>query len=263
MIDKTEAIALRISAFSNTSHVVTWFTPESGRIATVVKGACRPRSQFLGQYDLFQTCELLYYPRPRGGLPVAKECCKINGRNFLRSEWRATAAASYLCDMFLRLPSEGHHEPHLYGLLSHALDSLANRRVQETLLRFELGLLSVLGLTPVLQECSSCGRPIAPVASIRFSPSRGGVVCSRCPSSVGAGDTQLTAGSLAVLRAWAPSPPTATVPVRCSRQQLLELHQLLGTFINYHLHDIPASRAIAHEIITGTNSRPTSTGGHR
>ena len=48
---KTEAICLDIRPWSRTSHVVSWLTP-MGKVSTVVKGAVRAKSQFLGQYDL-------------------------------------------------------------------------------------------------------------------------------------------------------------------------------------------------------------------
>jgi phosphoesterase RecJ-like protein len=57
---KTLGIVLSIRPWSQTSHVVTWLTL-NGVITTLVKGALRPKSAFIGQYDLFYTCELVYY----------------------------------------------------------------------------------------------------------------------------------------------------------------------------------------------------------
>ena len=51
---KSEAICLDIRPWSRTSHVVEWLTPH-GKIRTLVKGAVRPKSAFLGQYDLNYT----------------------------------------------------------------------------------------------------------------------------------------------------------------------------------------------------------------
>ena len=62
---KTEAICLDIRPWSRTSHVVRWMTPD-GPVTTVVKGAVRPKSAFLGQYDLNYTCEIVYYSRAKG-----------------------------------------------------------------------------------------------------------------------------------------------------------------------------------------------------
>jgi len=63
MILKSPAIVLRFNPFANTSRVVVWLTRDHGKLATLVKGAQRPKSPFLGQFDLFYTCELLFYAR--------------------------------------------------------------------------------------------------------------------------------------------------------------------------------------------------------
>ena len=92
---KTTALVLDIRPWSRTSHIVTWLTPERGPIATLVKGAVRPKSAFLGQYDLFYTCELVYYVRAKGELHAIREASPIAAREHLRGRFRATALASY------------------------------------------------------------------------------------------------------------------------------------------------------------------------
>ncbi|MCL2104026.1 MAG: recombination protein O N-terminal domain-containing protein, partial [Kiritimatiellaeota bacterium] len=86
MIIKTEAVALQIRPWSKTSHIVTWLTPGHGCVVTAVKGACRPKSAFLGQYDLFYTCELLFYRRERGGIHAIRECTPLRRRDPLRDD---------------------------------------------------------------------------------------------------------------------------------------------------------------------------------
>ena len=68
MIVKTNAIPLTITPFGNTSHIVQWLTRENGKISTIIKGAQRPKSGFWGQYDFFDTTELLFYAKNRDGV---------------------------------------------------------------------------------------------------------------------------------------------------------------------------------------------------
>ena len=58
----SRATCLSIVPWSRTSHVVVWLTP-AGKVTTVAKGAVRPKSWLLGQYDLNYTCDILYYAR--------------------------------------------------------------------------------------------------------------------------------------------------------------------------------------------------------
>ena len=67
-IIKTTGTVLAIHPWSRTSHVVAWLTPDHGVVSTLVKGAVRAKSAFLGQYDLLYTCDLLYYARASGDL---------------------------------------------------------------------------------------------------------------------------------------------------------------------------------------------------
>ena len=81
---KSEAICLSVRPWSQTSHVVAWLTP-CGKVGTVVKGAVRPKSFFLGQYDLNYTCEILYYGRARGDLHALRDCVPLSRREIGRA----------------------------------------------------------------------------------------------------------------------------------------------------------------------------------
>ncbi len=176
MIEKTEAIVLRVAPFSKTSHVVTWLTPGRGRLATVVKGACRPKSPFLGQYDLFYTCELLFYSRERQGLHIARECCPLDARPGFRTNWKASAIASYICDLVSRVTPEGQAQPESYRLVQSALDFLgAGNAKLQLMFWFELRLAEAAGLTPRLATCAACGAGLPDRGAASFSARRGGI----------------------------------------------------------------------------------------
>ncbi|MDO9543338.1 MAG: DNA repair protein RecO, partial [Kiritimatiellia bacterium] len=122
MIIKTQAIALKISPFSETSHVVTWLTAEHGKIATIIKGAQRPRNSFLGRYDLFYTCELLFYLRLFQGLHIVKECFPLKHRSAFRTYWPGTACASYFAGLVTKIAPFYAPQKNIYTLLDAALD---------------------------------------------------------------------------------------------------------------------------------------------
>ena len=63
--------------------MVSWLTPDTGVVSTVVKGAVRPKSAFLGQYDLFYECELVYYVRERGDAHAIREVSPLKMREGL------------------------------------------------------------------------------------------------------------------------------------------------------------------------------------
>lgn len=142
---RTEAICLDIRPWSRTSHVVQWLTPE-GKISSVVKGAVRPKSSFLGQYDLNYTCDIVYYARAKGDLHALRECAPVELRDGLRSDYRALALAGYFRRLVLDLAPSGPDCRAWYELLSRALSSSACG--VPALLRFELDVLRLSGLAP-------------------------------------------------------------------------------------------------------------------
>ena len=142
---KTKSICLDIRPWSRTSHVVSWLTP-TGRVATVVKGAVRAKSQFLGQYDLNYTCDIVYYARTKGELHALRECVPVEMREELRNDYRKLALAGYMRRLVAELAPMGEECRAWYGLLLSSLSSLVPR--VDDLIRFELAVLRLSGLAP-------------------------------------------------------------------------------------------------------------------
>ena len=142
---RTEAICLDIRPWSRTSHVVTWLTPD-GKLATSVKGAVRPKSAFLGQYDLNYTCEILYYARAKGELHALRDCVPVEMREPLRGDFRALCLAGYFRRLVSDLAPSGPDCKSWYDLLSSSLSHLIPN--PRSLVSFELRALDLAGLKP-------------------------------------------------------------------------------------------------------------------
>ena len=146
---KTAALVLDIRPWSRTSHIVTWLTPERGPIATIVKGAVRPKSAFLGQYDLFYTCELVYYVRAKGELHAIREVAPVNAREYLRGRFRATALASYASYLVKEHCPHSSEADEWYGFLGGFLDGLeGDFDFGRKMVSLEMAFLEMAGLSP-------------------------------------------------------------------------------------------------------------------
>ena len=131
-------------------------TPE-GPVTTVVKGAVRSKSAFLGQYDLNYTCEIVYYSRTKGELHALRECSPLAIRENLRSNYRALVLAEHMRAQVATLAPHGGESASWHATLADALDSLcagaadSPRRLVAELLGFELEILSLSGLSPEIE----------------------------------------------------------------------------------------------------------------
>ena len=150
---KSEAICLKIYPFSRTSHVVQWMT-SSGKLTTLVKGAVRPKSMFLGQYDLNYTCEIVYYVRSKGDIHVLREAYPLDLREALRGDYRALVLADYFRSQVAEYAPSGADAKAWYELLKASIGG----RDLKALVTFDIRMLELLGLKP---EIASEGGKIA------------------------------------------------------------------------------------------------------
>lgn len=247
---KTRAVTLRIHPYSRTSHIVNWLTPERGSLATLNKGACRPRSGLLGQYDLFYVCELVVYVRPHGGLMITRECTPLNAHSGLRGNWRATACASYAAHLVERFALPGSDTRDLFGLLAQTLAALETTNAFIPLLVwFELRFLQVAGAAPAWSICGRCRRPLLPADHVLFAPASGFVICPACemaavstapmrPSRTGS----LTPDLRALLVRWQQlADPRLVARYPITTQQAAVLQTLTGELLDFHI-DIGSAR---------------------
>src|SRR3989339_424673 len=188
MMEKTKAIVLRITPYSKTSQIVSWITPDHGRLTTLVKGACRPKSAFLGQYDLFYTCEVIFYKNDRHTVHIMKECTPLQSRETFRGNWRAMMCASYVCDLAWRVSQENHSQPELYELIQSSINYLSKGNIKPQFIAwFELKLMDILGMAPQIARCHSCRNEISSTTfrHVSFYPSQGIILCPGCSAKTG------------------------------------------------------------------------------
>ena len=250
MILRDAAIVLRFYPVTNTSRMAVWMTENYGRVTTLIKGSQRPRSAFIGQYDLFYNCELLFYARVRSGdVHILREVSAEKRRDRLRQDWRAAAAASYFSDLLFRVTVPRAPRPELFELLDQGLDELAaSGWLPGLMIWYELTLLRHLGLQPQLDHCVICRAEIEGHA--RFAVGRGGLICEFCRDQVQERNVLMRPTTLGQLRDWAECrEPDAASMRRVNPGELKEMQVVLGHFLRFHLEHRLQSRNLALELL--------------
>src|SRR5579872_6749648 len=95
MIETSPGLILRTRPLTDTSLIVHWLTPEFGRLATVAKGARRPKSPFAGKLDLFYQAEFSFQRSRRSELHTLREVSLKETNAKLRTDLGYLQQASY------------------------------------------------------------------------------------------------------------------------------------------------------------------------
>src|SRR5882757_5428635 len=141
MIETTTGLIVRTRPLTETSLIIHWLTPDLGRIATVAKGARRPKSPFLGKLDLFYLADFSFSRSRRSELHALRQDIFK-----LRHAAYATAFIEQATETETPLPA-------VYELLRGFLDRLCRQATAlQIVLALELKLLHELGLEPNLTD---------------------------------------------------------------------------------------------------------------
>ena len=233
---KDHGIVLRWYPVTDTSRIVIWFTEHHGRVATLVRGSQRPKSWVLGQYDLFYTCEVLFYARAKEDLHALRECYPLKTRAPFRNDWQACAGASFVCDLLSKITPSREAAPLLYHQANRVLDVLAEHGPSAALLLwFEVQALKDLGVAPDL-SAQGTGPYLFDVPS--------GILRSNVPAS---SEIQpISPGALSCFRDFLnQSDPDRVRRLKLLPDQIRELQEHLSRFTSWHLDLDLRSRAKA------------------
>lgn len=210
MDERSHGLILRTRPLTETSLIVHWLTPDLGRIATVAKGARRPKSPFRGKLDLFYEAQFSFARSRKSDLHQLREVVLGETHGRLRENLGWLQQASYFAALIEQTTETETPLPEVHRIMREALAQLCQSApASRTVFAFELKLLEELGLGP--------------------EP----------------GDTRLSPGARQLAGAMTRSDWSSMGRLKLSEAQVRELRQFLHGFMIYHLERIPASRTAA------------------
>jgi DNA repair protein RecO (recombination protein O) len=153
MDERTQGIVLRLRPLTETSLIVQWITRDQGRIATVAKGARRPKSPFAGKLDLYFLAEFSFQRSRRSDLHTLREVAPKNTHPELRKDIHRLQQAAYAVALLELATEPDTPVPELYDLWSGFLSHLQQQPAQSLMvIGWEMKLLAATGLQPELAQ---------------------------------------------------------------------------------------------------------------
>lgn len=228
---KTEALVIRLAEFSNTSRVVTFFTREFGKVATIAKGAKRLKGPFDSALDLLAESRIVFL-RKSSALDILTEAKLVQRFRPNPAKIETFYAGCYVAELLAGLTEEYDPFPQLYDSATRTLGELqVSDEYQFTVLRFEITMLREIGQLPVFDACINCGDEINVRASYSFWISQGGVLCPNCQREQFA-PHQIQAGTVAMMQRLSESSDELSGRFKPSAQQIKELRYTLTAAIS-------------------------------
>lgn len=149
--DEATGVILRTRPLTETSLIVHWLTPQFGRIATVAKGARRPKSPFRGKLDLFFRADFSFARSRRSDLHTLREVVLRDTHNSIRRDLARLRQAAYAAALIEQTSEPETPLPNEFWLYSEYLsDTAGTDPAAARVLAFELKLLAQLGQSPTL-----------------------------------------------------------------------------------------------------------------
>lgn len=153
MDERASGIILRTRPLTETSLIVHWLTPELGRIATVAKGARRPKSTFRGKLDLFFHADFSFQRSRRSDLHTLREVSLHQTHAALREDLGRLQQAAYAVALIEQTTETETPIAEVYDLMQGYVEYLAGAVAKPVnVLAFELKLLELMGQSPDPEE---------------------------------------------------------------------------------------------------------------
>jgi DNA repair protein RecO (recombination protein O) len=239
----TSGILLRRIEYGDHDLIVTLLTLDYGKVAMMAKYARKSRKRFTGTLELFSEMTLVASLPKKGGLPVIKEASLKQPFASIRGNPLKTAYASYWTELVFAWLEEGRAQEKIYQLLRYSLAALdAGEAPGVISIVFQLYFLRFSGLSPILKQCTRCGREVEKLRGdmFGFDLAKGGLVCQGCLSGKPM-QHQLARGTVKQLLWIQTSRLENTGRLKFTDQAVKEGLRFLEAFVPYHLGREPKS----------------------
>ena len=181
------AIVMRVKDLGESDLLVSFFTPERGRLKGVAKGARKSRKRFVNALDIFSLVSMEYAHGRQGNLVFLHSARLTDAHPGLRTDFSSLSKASYMIELTEVLFPSGVAEPRMFELLKLSLDALSTQGKNDLIpLIFEFKAMAFGGYRIEPGRCCRCGRVYQQEGTAVFERERGGIACLKCarPSEI-------------------------------------------------------------------------------
>lgn len=244
-IHKTEGIIIKTLPFRSSSLIVTFFSPQFGKIRGIVKGVHRGGEIRQAGYELFTHAEFIFYEKKHSDLHLVTESVILNSYKVVRNHLDGIAYASYFCELVDELTEVHDPHPKIFDILKTSLHYLSAISPERLAPLFEIKLLREMGWIPFLDSCLVCGAK--PLEKGFFSVRQGALICEKCYTKDPRAQP-VSSATLAVLRFYIKDDLDHSLRISHSALVENQIRMLIAQFLNFRLGKVLNSRRFIEAI---------------
>ena len=249
---RTPGVCLRTIDWSETSQVLRFFTPGSGKIACIAKGSKRKKSAFLAPFELLSVYDLIRIEKRPGTLDILTKAERVRSFTKLRADYPRYVAACYAAEFTDEFAPEGQPVEGLYEQLVQVLERLeAGVAPADAVFSFESLGLRALGYLPRLRECGVCRKAVTR-PDLYFSVRDGGALDPECRPREERWFPVRRASLESIARFGEGDMPKEAM----KRPLIVEIRQIFDACVRFHLERDLKSVKFLRDTITAQASNP-------
>lgn len=236
-IQKSDGIVLRRQDLRETSLVLTFYTPDFGKIKGIVRGVKGPHAQVSGggSLEIFAHDAVVFYERKQSELYTVSQCDLIEFFNPIRKSLDRLAYATYIAELLDSVTGIADRNIDVFELLLNSLKLLCSEASARRVARiFEIKLLHLLGIMPTLELCANCAKTLSSDSNTRFSLIHGGLICKDC-LEIDRQSRPILAGTAKFIEHIRSLPFEKVARVKVSATVGRDLEGILRKFLDYHI----------------------------
>jgi DNA repair protein RecO (recombination protein O) len=228
----TEAIVIRKTKLGEADSILTFFTPQLGKIQGFARSLRKPKSRMAGHLELLTYSSVSFV---RGhNIDTITGAQTINGFLPIKDDLWLMSYGLYISELVNQFTAEHQEHDDIFQLMLETFEQLPGAENKELLLRnFELHLLENAGYRPQLRECIACHKQLEPVTNY-FNSLGGGMLCPVCAASRPQANG-LSVNAQKVLRALQGRGYSAVSRLKIDDELSRELEHCIGSYLKHLL----------------------------
>lgn len=235
-IEKCNAIALKITNYSNTSQIIQFMTDRFGKVGVIAKGSRNPKSMMNGVLQNLSEYEIVIYKKA-DTLSLLKEISIIRDNKELFNDIYCTASAQAAAEVYLQLLFEENDYASFYNLLSDFLEYL--KKIDDNFIivfwRFLLRVASYLGFSMEFLQCVICSQnDVNKMHGISFH--KNGFVCEECARKKPANENYVCSKKTIELLASLRSIGNKLQNTKVTSHMIKEINAIFKNYFQYQFH---------------------------